>query len=131
RRNLWDVLRAINERGKTVILTTHYMDEAQALCDRVAIIDAGRILQLGTPADLIRGLQAPLVISVDRMVLDLDTARTLDGADAVAQVGDWIELTTSTPETLMPGLARLGALAGLQVRGAGLEDVFLHLTGRE
>ena len=47
RRNLWDVLRAINERGKTVVLTTHYMDEAESLCDRVAIMDNGKILQLG------------------------------------------------------------------------------------
>ena len=55
RRNLWDVLRGINEQGKTVVLTTHYMDEAETLCDRVAIMDKGRILQLGPPAELVRG----------------------------------------------------------------------------
>lgn len=131
RRNLWDVLRAINDRGKTVILTTHYMDEAQALCDRVAIMDHGRILELGSPADLIRGLRAPLVISVDHRTLDEHTGRHLAGASGAETVGEWTEVTTTEPELLLPELARLGALTGLQVRGAGLEDVFLDLTGRE
>jgi ABC-2 type transport system ATP-binding protein len=53
RRNFWDVIRAIRERGKTVVLTTHHMDEAEVLCDRVAIIDAGRVLTIGRPADLV------------------------------------------------------------------------------
>ena len=65
RRNLWDVLRAINERGRTVVLTTHYMDEAETLCDRVAIMDDGKILQLGPPAELVRDLDAPVRISVE------------------------------------------------------------------
>src|SRR5699024_10169170 len=64
RRNLWDVLRGLTASGRTVILTTHYMDEAEALCDRVAIIDAGRILELDSPAALVRGLDAPVRISV-------------------------------------------------------------------
>ncbi|HEY6793843.1 MAG TPA: AAA family ATPase [Kineosporiaceae bacterium] len=59
RRSLWDVLRAIAGRGATVVHTTHYLDEAEALCDRVAIMDAGRILALDTPAALVRGLNAP------------------------------------------------------------------------
>ena len=59
RRNLWDLLSGINEAGRTVVLTTHYMDEAEVLCDRVAVMDAGRVLEVGTPADLIRDLGAP------------------------------------------------------------------------
>ena len=59
RRNLWDLLSGINDSGRTVVLTTHYMDEAEALCDRVAVMDAGRVLQVGAPADLIRDLGAP------------------------------------------------------------------------
>ena len=59
RRNLWDLLRGIHEAGRTVVLTTHYMDEAEVLCDRVAVMDAGRVLQVGAPADLIRDLGAP------------------------------------------------------------------------
>ncbi|MGB0189904.1 MAG: ABC transporter ATP-binding protein [Nocardioides sp.] len=59
RRNLWDLLSGINESGRTVVLTTHYMDEAEVLCDRVAVMDAGRVLRVGAPADLIRDLGAP------------------------------------------------------------------------
>ncbi|HWM03693.1 MAG TPA: ABC transporter ATP-binding protein, partial [Actinophytocola sp.] len=59
RRNLWDVLRAIQERGKTIMYTTHYLDEAEILCDRVAIMDKGRILAMDRPAALVRGLDAP------------------------------------------------------------------------
>lgn len=59
RRNLWDLLSGINDSGRTVVLTTHYMDEAEVLCDRVAVMDAGRVLQVGAPADLIRDLGAP------------------------------------------------------------------------
>ena len=59
RRNLWDILRKLNDSGRTVMLTTHYMDEAEVLCDRVAIMDAGKILELDSPAALVRGLDAP------------------------------------------------------------------------
>ena len=81
RRNLWDVLRAINERGKTVVLTTHYMDEAESLCDRVAIMDNGKVLQLGPPAELVRGLDAPVRISVEAGALSDRAARAIDGVD--------------------------------------------------
>ena len=64
RRNLWDLLSGLNDSGRTVVLTTHYMDEAEVLCDRVAIMDQGRILQFDSPAALIRGLDAPARITV-------------------------------------------------------------------
>ena len=66
RRNLWDLLRSLNDAGRTVVLTTHYMDEAETLCDRVAIMDHGRILRLDSPAALVRGLDAPVRILVAR-----------------------------------------------------------------
>ncbi|WP_029135710.1 ABC transporter ATP-binding protein [Nakamurella lactea] len=131
RRNLWDVLRDINDRGKTVVLTTHYMDEAESLCDRVAIMDNGKILQLGPPAVLVRGLDAPVRISVEQAVLDADSARGLPGADQVEQDGSSTIITTRTPSPVLSALAERDALDGLQVRGATLEDVFLDLTGRE
>jgi ABC-2 type transport system ATP-binding protein len=131
RRNLWDVLRAINDRGKTVVLTTHYMDEAEMLCDRVAILDAGRILQLGAPADLVRELDAPVVVSVQDERLDAAAAGALAGVLAAETSGGWTRITTRQPEQLLPELAARQALAGLQVKGATLEDVFLDLTGRE
>ena len=65
RRNLWDLLRDINGQGRTVVLTTHYLDEAEILCDRVAIMDSGKILQIGPPASLVRGLDAATRISVE------------------------------------------------------------------
>ena len=131
RRNLWDLLRGINDRGKTVVLTTHYMDEAEALCDRVAVMDTGRILELGPPADLIRDLNAPVRISVESAALSEAAARTVPGAEQVVGQGLWTEITTSTPGPVLAELAGRGALAGLQVKGATLEDVFLQLTGRE
>ncbi len=131
RRNLWDVLREINNRGKTVVLTTHYMDEAEALCDRVAIMDAGRILELGAPAALVRALNAPVRIAVEQAQLDPQAARSLPGVDAVEQDGTSTIITTRTPSPVLSALAERDSLAGLQVRGADLEDVFLELTGRE
>ena len=131
RRNLWDVLRAINERGKTVVLTTHYMDEAEILCDRVAIMDGGTILQLGPPADLVRGLGAPVRIAVEAGALGQDRARQIEGAESVTGDGVSTVITTRRPAPVLQALAGMDALAGLQVRGATLEDVFLQLTGRE
>jgi ABC-2 type transport system ATP-binding protein len=131
RRNLWDVLRAINERGKTVVLTTHYMDEAEILCDRVAIMDAGKVLQLGPPAELVRELDAPVRISVESGALRQDRAAAIDGADRVSGDGVSTVISTRRPAPVLQALAGMDALTGLQVRGATLEDVFLQLTGRE
>ncbi|AKU15375.1 ABC transporter ATP-binding protein [Luteipulveratus mongoliensis] len=131
RRNLWDLLREINQRGKTVVLTTHYMDEAELLCDRVAVIDHGRILRIGPPAELVRGLDAPVRISVERSALDASAARTLPGVDDVTEDASSTVVTTRQPSPVLAALAERDALAGLQVRGATLEDVFLELTGRE
>jgi len=131
RRNLWDVLRAINDRGKTVVLTTHYMDEAESLCDRVAIMDSGRILQLGPPAELVRDLDAPIRISVVAGALSVDFARSLDGVDDVSTDKVSTVIATRRPAPVLAALAEADALEGLSVSGATLEDVFLELTGRE
>jgi ABC-2 type transport system ATP-binding protein len=131
RRNLWDVLRAINDRGKTVVLTTHYMDEAESLCDRVAIMDNGKILQLGPPVELVRELDAPTRISVEAAALSIEAAATIDGADEVTADAVSTIIATRRPAPVLAALAELDALAGLQVRGGTLEDVFLALTGRE
>ncbi|KQV74289.1 ABC transporter [Aeromicrobium sp. Root344] len=131
RRNLWDVLRSINDSGRTVILTTHYMDEAEALCDRVAIMDAGKILELDTPAALVRGLDAPVRISVAPGTLDAEAARTMAGTDDVADEESGLTITTRDPARILTELAHRDALDGLSVKGASLEDVFLDLTGRE
>ena len=130
RRNLWDVLRAINERGKTVVLTTHYLDEAELLCDRVAIMDAGKVLQLGPPAELVRGLGAPVRIGRGGVAGPGPGARTSTASTRSRRRGVDRDLHPR-PAPVLQALAGMDALTGLQVRGATLEDVFLQLTGRE
>jgi ABC-2 type transport system ATP-binding protein len=109
RRNLWDLLSGLNDSGRTVVLTTHYMDEAEVLCDRVAIMDHGKILELDTPRQLVKGLAAPTRITT----ADGETMETRDPAPVLAQ------------------LASEGKLDGISVRTGTLEDVFLARTGRE
>lgn len=131
RRNLWDVLRSINASGRTVILTTHHMDEAEVLCDRVAIMDAGKILEIDTPAALVRGLEAPVRISLAPGVLTQEDARAISGSDPVEVQESALTITTRDPSRILTALAARDALDGLSVKGASLEDVFLELTGRE
>jgi ABC-2 type transport system ATP-binding protein len=144
RRNLWDLLRAISAQGRTVVLTTHHMDEAEILCDRVAIMDHGKILEAGPPATLVRTLDYPLRISVESGLLGVAEAQSLaagaaatgaaatpDPADSVSDDGVSLTIATRDPAAVLAGLAGRGALAGLRVQGASLEDVFLSLTGRE
>ena len=135
RRNLWDLLRKISAEGRTVVLTTHHMDEAESLCHRVAIMDHGKILKIGPPAGLIRELDQPLRISVQSGRLSVAQARALlpGASDAESVTDDGVSLTISTrePAAVLSGLAGQGALTGLRVSGATLEDVFLELTGRE
>jgi ABC-2 type transport system ATP-binding protein len=152
RRNLWDLLRQINHDGRTVVLTTHHMDEAETLCDRVAIMDHGKVLELGPPAALVRGLDHPVRISVESGLLDRASADAIaaaaDGAGSAVIAGagsesggsgsgsvsdDGVTLTFATrkPAVVLADLADRDALAGLRVQGATLEDVFLKLTGRE
>jgi ABC-2 type transport system ATP-binding protein len=131
RRNLWDLLRDINRQGRTVMLTTHFLDEAELLCDRVAIMDEGKVLQLGAPATLVRGLDAPTRISLERGVLPIAEARELFAATDVEEDEASLTIATREPSSVLMALAERQALAGLTVRKATLEDVFLNLTGRE
>jgi ABC-2 type transport system ATP-binding protein len=130
RRNLWDLLRQISGEGRTVVLTTHHMDEAELLCDQVAIMDHGKILKAGPPATLVRELDQPLRISVKSGLIAAGEAAGL-GAGQVTDDGVTLTFATSEPDAVLAGLARRDALAGLRVQGATLEDVFLSLTGRE
>ncbi|MGH1563369.1 ABC transporter ATP-binding protein [Mumia sp. DW29H23] len=131
RRNLWDVLARLNESGRTVVLTTHYMEEAETLCDRVAIVDRGRVLAIDSPAALVRGLDRPVQISLAPGTLDAAQARALPGAEAVDVDEVAVRVSTRNPAPVLTALAERDALDGLSVRGATLEDVFLDLTGRE
>jgi ABC-2 type transport system ATP-binding protein len=118
RRNLWDVVRSINgEQGKTVVLTTHYLEEAEQLCHRVAIMDESRIVALGTPAGLIAALDA-----------DARVSYTDDSGDHTVYVKD---AQATVLEVLERGRAGGEPITNLAVKGADLEDVFMQLTGRE
>ncbi|MGI8434683.1 MAG: ABC transporter ATP-binding protein [Nocardioidaceae bacterium] len=94
RRNLWDLLRSLNDDGRTVVLTTHYMDEAEALCDRVAIMDHGKILKLDSPTALVRGLEAAVHIMSSRV---LSASRTPGACEASS-----MPLRTRRPSTSPP-----------------------------
>jgi ABC-2 type transport system ATP-binding protein len=131
RRNLWDVLRAIRERGRTIVYTTHYLDEAEVLCDRVAIMDRGRLLALDPPATLVRGLDAATRVVLPHGALATGAAESLPGVDEVTDDGVSLTVSTRKPTPVLAALAERAVLDGLQVRTATLEDVFLHLTGRE
>ena len=136
RRNLWDLLRQINADGRTVVLTTHHMDEAEILCDRVAIMDHGKILEAGPPAALVRGLDQATRVSVESGAIDTAQATALaaqagGGPSDVSDDGVSLTIATRQTATVLAGLADRSALTGLRVQGATLEDVFLQLTGRE
>jgi ABC-2 type transport system ATP-binding protein len=136
RRSLWEVVRRMKAEGRTTILTTHYMDEAEALCDRLAILDHGKILNSGTPAELIAGLGIPSVVELtfDGQAPD-PAAFAKRLAAAVEARGDLWEIPTPDPKTMLPRIfnaiesERL-AYNQVHVRRATLEDVFLQLTGR-
>lgn len=131
RRNLWDLLRETNAQGRTVVLTTHYMDEAEILCDEVAVMDQGRILTRDAPAALIRGLGAATRISVPLDAIRESDAADIPGVEHVSTDEESVTMSSHDPTASLAALAARGALGGLQVRGATLEDVFLTLTGRE
>lgn len=131
---IWDILRGLGRQGRTIVLTTHSMEEAQELCDRVAIIDAGRIIAEGTPDELIAEYAggSQLRLKVDGPVDD----KTLLGVDGVAVVErDGAEIVITgvgqfAPRVLTAVSAQGVTVTDMRVQEATLEDVFLNLTGR-
>jgi ABC-2 type transport system ATP-binding protein len=138
RRQLWDIVRQFQSRRGTVLLTTHYMDEAERLCDRVAIIDHGKIIALGTPAELIASLSGHHVVEFaiheknggnDHEWADLPGVRSVHNEDGFFALR--VEEPHLTIPALLTAVQQKGAqLAHLTTRQASLEDVFVHLTGR-
>jgi ABC-2 type transport system ATP-binding protein len=131
RRNLWDLLRTINSSGRTVVLTTHYIEEAEILCDRVAIIDHGRILECDTPEKLIRKADAVTRITVRAGQLDPGDLRARFPGATVTEDNDVLVIATPDPAPVLADLADQKALRDLTLHGPTLEDAFLALTGRE
>ncbi len=139
RRQLWDVIRDLQGRGRTTLLTTHYMDEAERLCDRVAIVDHGKVIALGSPADLIARIGGEHVVefAVGGGGPAPDPAE-FAGVESVLSAraeADGIALTVGQPHRAIPALLgfladRERPLARLTTRQLSLEDVFVALTGR-
>jgi ABC-2 type transport system ATP-binding protein len=135
RRQVWDVINGLRGRGKTVLLTTHYMEEAQHLCERVAIMDHGHILELDTPAGMVRRHFQEVAIEFQNGSSDLAAYSRLPGVTNATLEGGRITLySEDAPQTMAALLSHEtgagGAFRDLNVRGATLEDVFLKLTGR-
>jgi ABC-2 type transport system ATP-binding protein len=144
RRQLWELIENVRQAGRTVVLTTHYMDEAERLCDRVAIVDHGKIIALGTPRELVASLGAEHVVefragqrggvAVEQLaeaeLLALAGVRSVRRRD-----GSYLLEVTHAHRTVPALLALLSAqglpLEELSTHSATLEDVFVHLTGRQ
>jgi ABC-2 type transport system ATP-binding protein len=148
RRQLWDIIRAFQAEGGTVLLTTHYMDEAERLCDRLAIVDHGQVIAEGSPADLIERLGGHHVVEFSvsgnshggashGAISDADKAvwRQLPGVDSVRDENGLVALNVKEPHLTIPALLNAinqqnRQLQHLTTRQASLEDVFVRLTGR-
>jgi ABC-2 type transport system ATP-binding protein len=136
RRNLWDVISAVAAENRTVVLTTHYLDEAETLCDRVAIMDGGRIIALDSPQALIESLRGRSRVVFEGAGIGRDELAALDGVQDVAVADGVYELTSMEPQRTLLGLIALAEvhkveMRGLAVRQPTLEDVFLDATGTE
>ena len=145
RRQLWDIIRAFQKKGGTVLLTTHYMDEAERLCDRLAIVDHGQIIAEGAPSDLIERLGGQHVVEFQVSdngrknakdgSEDLDRWRSLPGVESVRREDSTVCLSVREPHLTIPALLDVVGSEGdrlehLSTRQASLEDVFVQLTGR-
>jgi ABC-2 type transport system ATP-binding protein len=139
RRQLWEVVLGFKARGRTVLLTTHYMDEAERLCDRVAVVDHGKVIAEGTPTELIASLggQQVIELALENGVVVADAElRALPGVHRVAHAAGGISLAVDKLHETLPALlslaqARRATLARLSTHNATLEDVFVNLTGRQ
>jgi ABC-2 type transport system ATP-binding protein len=139
RRQLWDIIRGFQRAGGTVLLTTHYMDEAERLCDRLAIVDHGQVIAEGTPADLIDRLgghhMVEFQVSGNSDGAAIDSWRGLPGVESVRHDNGLVCLNVREPHLTIPALLDAVKKQGEQLvhlttRQASLEDVFVRLTGR-
>jgi ABC-2 type transport system ATP-binding protein len=137
---LWELLRELNAEGQTILLTTHYMEEADLLCRRVAIMDHGQILALGTPAELKRSVGADTIVTIktagDPHHLAAVLEKDIDGVTRVREVDGGLEIGVKDSERIVPRIVNSAEAAGfdvveLSVAEPSLETVFIGLTGKE
>jgi ABC-2 type transport system ATP-binding protein len=134
RRALWEIIQNLKAKDKTVILTTHYMEEAEALCHRVGIIDHGKIIALGTPGDLVNQLEDLSTITTSAH-LPLETIQEFQNVTKAEHDGELIRIQTADISTTLSDLLALSkhanvSLKDIHITQPSLEDVFLQLTGR-
>jgi daunorubicin resistance ABC transporter ATP-binding subunit len=140
--NLWDILQVLHDQGQTILLTTHYMEEAESLCDRIAVVDHGQVLAEGTVDALLNDSGAQTVVSVrfeepvPAGLVERAGLTTRPGVTRVEAEGDQIRVFAADAEGLLGSLVTIGTDSGLHVRDASaakpsLETAFLALTGRE
>jgi ABC-2 type transport system ATP-binding protein len=136
---LWEILGQIHREGQTIVLTTHYMEEADRLCQRVAIMDHGRILALDTPEELKRTVGGDAIVRIqagaepDRLAAHL---RDMDGVTGTTVLGETVQLTVRGTDGFLPRLIQLAEGGGFPVRDVSvdeptLETVFINLTGKD
>jgi ABC-2 type transport system ATP-binding protein len=131
RRTLWGVLRSLKERGRTILYTTHHLDEAEALCDRVAIMANGAIVACDTPGDLVRSLGAPTRLLVPAHRITAERALALAGVDRVELDGSELVIETRDPGRALAAVGDAVGFDAVRTRSATLEDAYLELTGSE
>jgi lipooligosaccharide transport system ATP-binding protein len=132
RQLVWERLRSLRRQGKTLLVTTHYMEEAHRLCDRIAVMHHGKVIAEGSPAELLAAHTAPRVVEIHGAEIDAEqVAQIVDGlAREVESVGDRILIYTDDGEAVTAAITRAAvANIGVLLREASLEDVFLRLTG--
>jgi daunorubicin resistance ABC transporter ATP-binding subunit len=140
--NLWDILKVLHDQGQTILLTTHYMEEAEELCDKIAVVDHGKVLAEGSVDKLLADSGAQTIVTVRYAepvpdgLADLADLAERPGVTKVEADGDQLRVFSADPEGLLGDLVSIGAANGLHVRDASearpsLETAFLALTGRE
>jgi lipooligosaccharide transport system ATP-binding protein len=127
---VWDEVRHLKKQQVTIILTTHYMDEAQILCDRILIIDRGKIIEEGSPNELIKKHVGEEVLELDYDEKLLPTLKEAFPDAQIERLGDRMQIFTDKPHGVFEGFLKDHPLQNVTIRNANLEDVFLKLTGR-
>lgn len=127
---VWDEVRRLKKQQVTIILTTHYMDEAEVLCDRILIVDRGKIIEEGTPAELIKKHIGEDVLELDYDEKLLAVLKESFSDARVEKLGDRMQIFTDKPQGVFEEFLKEHQLQNVAIRKANLEDVFLKLTGR-
>jgi ABC-2 type transport system ATP-binding protein len=135
RRELWDLLSGLRKRGRTMLLTTHYMEEAATLCDRVIIVDRGRLVTQGSPRGLIAALDAAAIVELSAPGLPIDKLRQTAGVREVKELEGAVRLTVEKLHVSLPALMAVlqdsqVELTSMKTHEPSLDDVYVSLTGR-